>query len=102
VAVALAVFHVYRNRDRSLRDESKVISDFNAFVIRSIFWAVFIVGLVDMGLAFLEVEGLLDGVFGKTLALDLVRQQIRVYYILIPLIALSVIIGAYTRTVDPR
>lgn len=97
VAVTVAIFHVLRNPNRSLRLESRNISELNAFLIRTAFWSVLLIGIVDMSLALLEVEQLMDAVFGKALALDLVRQKFRGQYIHVPLIGLSLVIAALTR-----
>jgi len=96
-AVMVALLQVLRNPSRSLQLESKKISELNSFLIRAAFWSVLLIGLVDMSLALLEVEQLLQDVFGKTLALDLVKQKFRGQYIHFPLIVLSLVIASFTR-----
>lgn len=97
VAVLVAIFHVLRNPAGSLHIESKTVSELNAFLIRTIFWSVLLIGIVDMSLALLEVEQLMDEVFGKSIALDLVRQNIRAQYVHLPLILSSLVIASFTR-----
>ncbi|KZM50575.1 TRAP transporter small permease subunit [Labrenzia sp. OB1] len=82
----------------TLREDSRRISDINAFLIRAAFFAVLIVGLTDSVISFLRIEDLLSGVVGKELADDLGRAQFRGPYLHMPLIALSVVIAAFTRT----
>ncbi|MBO6892975.1 MAG: TRAP transporter small permease subunit [Roseibium sp.] len=82
----------------TLREDSVRISNINAFLIRAAFFAVLIVGLVDAAISFLRVEGLLVGVVGEGLAEDLGKSRFRGAYVHMPLIALSVIIAAFTRT----
>ncbi|MEP0232069.1 TRAP transporter small permease subunit [Roseibium sp.] len=98
LAVVLAFVHVGRTKPVTLREDAKRISDINAFLIRAAFWAVLIVGLVDTVISFLRVEGMLEGIVGTELAADLGRSHFRGGYVHMPLIALSVVIAAFTRT----
>ncbi|MEO0976546.1 MAG: TRAP transporter small permease subunit [Pseudomonadota bacterium] len=97
-AIVWAVLLVQRTKDRSLREDSKKISDINAYLIRAMFFAVLIVGLVDTVISFLRVEGLLEAVVGADLAASLGRSQFRGGYVHMPLIGLSFVIAAFTRT----
>ncbi len=97
-AIAWAFLYVGRTKTRTLRQDSLLISDINAFLIRAAFWAVLIVGLVDTVISFLRVEGFLETVVGAELATDLGRSHFRGGYVHMPLIALSVVIAAFTRT----
>ncbi|WP_205470553.1 hypothetical protein [Breoghania sp. L-A4] len=94
----LAMFYVFTHRGVTLRQDSQRISDINAFLIRAAFWAVLLVGLADMVISFLRVEGLLDGLVGHAIAGDLGRSHWRGTYIHMPLIALSIGLAAVTRT----
>ena len=62
---AAAVVYVLSSRAQTLRADSALISDANIFLIRAFFWAVLLIGLVDMVVSFLRVEGLLIGVVGE-------------------------------------
>ncbi|MBO6757958.1 MAG: TRAP transporter small permease subunit [Roseibium sp.] len=97
-AIVWAILHVQRTRTTTLREDSKRISDINAYLIRAMFWAVLIVGIVDAVISFLRVEGLLEAVVGPDLAADLGRSQFRGGYVHMPLIGLSFVIAAFTRT----
>lgn len=99
VAIVFALFHVLRNRERSLRTESQQIFNFNSFLTRAAFWAVLLIGLVDVSLSFLRGEELLDDLVGKELAWNLTRAEIRGTYVHMPLIALSIVIAAITRSI---
>ncbi|WP_208977841.1 TRAP transporter small permease subunit [Labrenzia sp. 011] len=83
---------------RSLREDSRTISDINAFLIRAAFFAVLIVGLTDAVISFLRIEDFLSGIVGEQLADNLGRARFRGPYVHMPLIALSVVIAAFTRT----
>ncbi|WP_299820442.1 TRAP transporter small permease subunit [uncultured Roseibium sp.] len=82
----------------TLREDSRRISNINAFLIRAAFFAVLIVGFTDSVISFLRIEDLLSGVVGQELADDLGRARFRGPYLHMPLIALSVVIAAFTRT----
>lgn len=98
IAVGLAIFYVFTSKPGGLRSDSARVTAFNAYLIRSVFWAVLIVGLTDSVISFLRVESLLEGLVGTDLAGDIGRSQFRGAYIHMPLIALSFVIGAFTRT----
>lgn len=98
-AIIVAVVHVFRNREPSLRNESQQVFKINSLLIRAAFWAVLLIGLVDVSLSFLRGEGLLDDLAGKMLAWNLTRAEIRGTYVHMPLIALSIVIAVMTRSV---
>lgn len=98
LGIIVAALYVTRRKDVPLREDSKRINSINTFIIRAAFWAVLIVGCVDLVISFLRVEGLLETMFGHELASDLGRSQYRGPYVHMPLIALSVLIAAFTRT----
>lgn len=96
--MAIAVILTMRNSHRTLREDARLIADINAFIIRAAFWAVLFVGLADTVISFLRVEGLLDAVVGHEFAGDLGRSQFRGPYIHMPIIAASIVLAAFTRT----
>jgi len=59
---------------------------------------VFLVGIADAAISFLRVEGLLEGIVGQQLTQDLGRNQFRGPFVHMPLIALSLVVAAFTRT----
>jgi TRAP-type mannitol/chloroaromatic compound transport system permease small subunit len=75
-----------------------MISDGNAFLIRAFFWAVLLIGLADMVVSFLRVEGLLAGVVGEDLTKKLGRQQFRGTYLHLPMLGVALVMAAFTRT----
>ncbi len=87
-----------KGRDRSLRADAASITAINTYLIRSMFWAVFFIGLADMAISFLRVEDLLHLVVDEQLAKDLGRPQFRGPMVHLPLLALGFVAGAITRT----
>lgn len=96
--VALAAFWVHANRNRSLRDDAATITRFNTYLIRGCFWAVLLVGLADMGISFLRVEGILGNYVSEDMAKQLGRSSYRGLYVHYPLIAAGFFIALFTRT----
>lgn len=95
---AAAAIYVLSSRAQTLRADSALISDANIFLIRAFFWAVLLIGLVDMMVSFLRVEGLLVGVVGEEMTKKLGRPQFRGTYLHMPLMGASLVIAAFTRT----
>ncbi|MCR9214878.1 MAG: TRAP transporter small permease subunit [Proteobacteria bacterium] len=98
LGVLFAVVYVSRTSGRHLREEAAGITKFNTYLVRAAFWAVFLVGLADMAISFLRVEGLLQFVVGEQLASDLGRSHFRGPYVHIPLMILSVLIAIRSKT----
>lgn len=98
IFVLFAIFLVTRSGDRTLRQDSFRVSDMNATLIRSAFWAVVFLGLADTAISFLRVEGLLESVTGEVMSKNLGRSHFRGLYVHIPLIILGCIVGLRTRT----
>jgi TRAP-type mannitol/chloroaromatic compound transport system permease small subunit len=95
---AVAAIYVLSSRAQTLRADSALISDANIFLIRAFFWAVLLIGLVDMVVSFLRVEGLLVGVVGEEMTKKLGRPQFRGTFLHMPLIGAGLVIAAFTRT----
>ena len=93
-----AAIYVLSSRAQTLRADSALISDANIFLIRAFFWAVLLIGLIDMMVSFLRVEGLLVGVVGEEMTKKLGRPQFRGTYLHMPLIGAGLVIAAFTRT----
>ena len=96
--IALAAYWVYSKRDRALRDDAATITRFNTYLIRGCFWAVLLVGLADMSISFLRVEGLLGNYVSEDMVRDLGRSNFRGLYVHYPLIAAGFFIALFTRT----
>ena len=96
VLVVVAV--VMKTPNRTMDADSEILSNFNAYLIRAAFCSVLLIGVIDMGLSFLRVEGMDVAVFGKDLAQDLGRSQFRGEVIHYPLIVVSFITAYFIRS----
>ncbi len=89
---------VWRSEHISLRADALKISNFNAFLVRWAFFAVLLIGLTDMVISFLRVEGFLEAVVGKQLTTDLGRSAFRGPWIHIPMMILGFVIALRAKT----
>lgn len=97
-AAAGAAWFVLTTPHTALRTDSDRLVAINNYIIRAAFWMVVLVGIADLIISFMRVEGLLEVVVGDDLASDLGRSQFRGPYVHVPLIVLSIVIAAFTRT----
>lgn len=98
VGFLVALIYVLGNRATSLRADASTITKINTYIIRACFWAVLLVGIADMSISFLRVEGLLGNVVSPELVKQLGRSSFRGLYVHYPLIALGFVIATFTRT----
>ena len=93
-----AVVYVLFSRQRSLRADGFLISSISAFLVRVAFWIVLLVGVGDMIVSFVRVEGWLPVFVGEDIARSLGRPSYRGIYVHCPLMILSVVIAAFSRS----
>lgn len=98
VATLAAAAYAYSRRTVPLRVEADRVTRLNNFVIRAAFWMVLIIGIVDITLSFMRVEGLLEAWFGKDVYRNLGLPHFRGLYVHVPLMLLSLVVAAFTRT----
>ena len=99
VSIALAIFYVLKSIKQTLETDSEILTKFTAYIIRSSFWAVFIVGIADLIVSFMVVEKLVEPILGETLKVKLVVPAFRITFVHFPLILISFVIGYFTRSV---
>ncbi|MEG3617402.1 TRAP transporter small permease subunit [Magnetovibrio sp. PR-2] len=97
-ALAIAYWVFVRNPNELMRKDADRLTALTAYIIRSSFWAVVLVGMVDGTISFLRVEGLLPALFGTEMADQLGRSNFRGAYVHYPLVAVGFVIGLFTRT----
>ena len=96
-AVAAAAAHVLRSRTGLLRPDSEAIYAITAAIVRAAFWSVVMIGIADAIISFLRVEGLLPGLVGDKLTIDLGRSSFRGVWVHFPMIAIGVTISYFKR-----
>ncbi len=97
-AILGAAWWVLKTPLRGLREDSDLVSDINAYLIRGCFFGVLFIGVVDAAISFVRVEGMLEDLVGADLASDLGRSHFRGPWIQMPLLALGFVVALFTRT----
>ncbi|MDX1556960.1 MAG: TRAP transporter small permease subunit [Xanthomonadales bacterium] len=95
--ILIVIAWAVRTPNQSLRADADLMTAFSAFIVRAAFWAVFIVGLADVLISFLRVEGFMSAWLGAELDTKLGRPSFRGTYVHWPLIFVSVVIAFFTR-----
>ena len=95
--ILLNILFVLKTPNRKLVEDSVILKRFAAYLTRSFFWAVFIVGCFDIVISFLRVEDFLEPLFGDVIAVELGRSVFRGAYIHYPLVVLSFVIAYFVR-----
>jgi len=98
-SILLVIIYVIKSIKQSLETDSKILTNFTAYIIRSSFWAVLIVGVADLIVSFMVVEKLVEPIFGETLKIKLVIPAFRITFVHFPLILISFVIGYFTKSV---
>ena len=98
-SILLSIFYVNRSIKQTLTADSEILNKFTAYIIRSSFWAVLIVGIADLIISFLVVEKLVEPLLGEYLKIKLVVPAFRITFVHFPLILLSFVVGYFTRSV---
>ena len=99
ITLIAVIFFVFRSLKQSLQKDSEILTKITAYIVRSSFWAVLIVGMADFLISFMVVEKLVEPVFGEQVKINLVKPAFRITYIHFPLILISFVIGYFTRSV---
>jgi len=99
ISVLLVIFYVFKSINQTLESDAEILTKFTAYIIRSSFWAVLIVGAADLLVSFMVVEKLVEPIFGEFLKIKLVIPTFRITFVHFPLILISFVIGYFTRSV---
>ena len=99
ISIFLAIFYVNRSIKQTLTADSEILNKITAYIIRSSFWAVLIVGIADLIISFMVVEKLVEPLFGEYFKIKLAIPAFRITFIHFPLILLSFVVGYFTRSV---
>jgi len=99
ISVLLVIFYVFKSINQTLESDAEILTKFTAYIIRSSFWAVLIVGIADAIVSFMVVEKLTGPILGEYLRVKLVIPNFRITYVHFPLILISFVVGYFTRTI---
>ncbi len=95
--VVIVALYVLRTHNRSLRSDANLLTRFAAYIIRAAFWIVLIIGIADILISFLRVEGFMPTLIGNNLSDAVGRPRFRAIYVHFPLILLSLVIAFFNK-----
>jgi TRAP-type mannitol/chloroaromatic compound transport system permease small subunit len=98
-SIVIVIFYVFKSIKQTLASDAEILTKFTAYIIRSSFWAVLIVGAADFLVSFMVVEKLVEPILGEFLKVKLIIPNFRITFVHFPLILVSFVIGYFTRTV---
>lgn len=98
LAILIVIGLTLRRADRTMTMDADFLIAIAAYIARAAFWAVLLVGLADMVISFLRVEGMLAAVLGEQLSTQLGRAIFRGTYVHYPLVAVSLVIAWFSRS----
>ncbi|MCK4710407.1 MAG: TRAP transporter small permease subunit [Gammaproteobacteria bacterium] len=96
----LSVFYAVKSSSVSLLEASDSLQMLAAYLIRVSFWAVMLIGFVDMLISFLHIEGFLELWVGKELLVELGRPSFRGTYVHYPLLVSSFVFALIFRNIS--
>ena len=96
----LSMFFALKREFIPLSDEVKLFSDLSAYIVRSCFWAVLLIGSVDTIISLLRIEGFLGYWVSPELETQLGRAIFRGNNIHYPLFFASFVIAYFVRSVS--
>ena len=98
-SIVIVIFYVFKSIKQTLESDAEILTKFTAYIIRSSFWAVLIVGAADFLVSFMVVEKLVEPILGEFLKVKLIIPNFRITFVHFPLILISFVIGYFTRTI---
>ena len=99
ISFIAVIYYVLKSISQTLETDAKILTNLTAYIVRSSFWAVLIVGIADFLISFLVVEKLVEPIFNEAIKINLVIPTFRITFIHFPLILISFVIGYFTRSV---
>ncbi len=99
--IAVFVFIVWQVKHSPatrLRDDSRRFAAWAYFVVRAAFWSVFLIGMVDAAISFLRIESITPSFISESWWVSLDQAKTRGAVVHYPLIALSLVIAWFTRS----
>lgn len=98
LTILIVIGLTLRRTGRTMTNDADFLIAIAAYIARAAFWAVLLVGLADMLISFLRVEGALAGLVGEDLSTQLGRAIYRGTYVHYPLVGVSLVIAWFSRS----
>ena len=97
-AFGFSFFIALKNSHKSYIWDSDLLHRFNLYFIRSCFWSVFLIGSIDVIIAFMRVEEVSNMIFNDELVRALKKPSFVCAFVHIPLVFISFVIGYFSKT----
>jgi len=97
-AFGFSFFIALKNSHKSYIWDSDLLHRFNLYFIRSCFWSVFLIGSIDVIIAFMRVEEVSNMIFNDELVRALKKPSFVCTFVHIPLVFISFVIGYFSKT----
>ena len=97
-AFGFSFFIAFKNSHKSYVWDSDLLHRFNLYFIRSCFWSVFLIGSIDVIIAFMRVEEVSNMIFNDELVRALKKPSFVCTFVHIPLVFISFVIGYFSKT----
>ncbi|WP_288925971.1 TRAP transporter small permease subunit [uncultured Maritimibacter sp.] len=98
IGVAIAAVFVLSTQDRAIRWDAHRVHMFNVYLIRALFWSVFLVGIADATIAFMRTEDMIEPILGTDISRQFARANWVGPWVHGPLIVVGFILALFTRT----
>ena len=97
-AFGFSFFIALKNSHKPYIWDSDLLHRFNLYFIRSCFWSVFLIGSIDVIIAFMRVEEVSNMIFNDELVRALKKPSFVCTFVHIPLVFISFVIGYFSKT----
>ena len=98
VFILVGISYVLRSPDTALRWDADLVHRANIYILRGFYFTVLFVGLADVAIAFMRVEKVFDLFLSADMVRNFERPDFTGLYIYFPLMILSFILAAFTKT----
>ena len=78
ICIVAVIIYVFKTYSQTLERDSEILSKFSAYLVRSSFWAVFLVGVADFIISFMVVERLWEAIFSPEVKAFMVKSPERI------------------------
>jgi len=98
ISMGTAAFYVLRSVDTSLRWDARRIHLANVYIIRGAYFAVLMIGIADIVVAFMRVEGVFNLFLNEHWSRNFEKPDFVGTYIHFPLLILGFVVASFTRS----
>lgn len=98
LALAAVIAFVRRTPHRTLQEDSDFLFGVTGYFIRWAFFSVLLIGVVDLAISFMRLEGTLHYLLGDEIARNMGRPSYRGQFVHYPLMVVSLVLAKFSRT----